>query len=147
MSSKSLFSREIDPFVQASVVFGGSIFFILVFKIMHWLGISEYESYIPWTMSAAALLFYGLFNTVLSLSYKNQIKYWFRSIPAYLALMIIGGLVSYLLSGLSINEAMTFRWLYIVFTIGYLAFISIVIFMRKVVLLAQKQDKKLRGEE
>ena len=147
MSSDSLFAKEVNPFKQAGVVYIGSVVFMLLFWIMSLLGIMEYEQHLPWTMSAAALLFYALFNSVLSLSFKDQNYYWGRSIIAFMALMVIGGLTSYLISGQSIGEAKTFRWLYIVFTIGYLAFLSIVRLMRKVVQIAQRQDKRLRGEE
>lgn len=147
MAAQSLFTREIDPFRQAAWVFAGSLVFTFLFKILGDIGIGNNEPYLPWTMSAAGLLFFGVLNSVLSLSYENQTKYWLRSAGAFLSLMIIGGLVSYALSGLSINDAMSFRWLYVVFTFGYLAFLSIVRLMRKIVLIAQKQDKKLRGEE
>ncbi len=147
MASKSLFAREIDPFVQAAYVFGGSIFFTLLSKFMSSVGIGGYEAHVPWTMSAAALMFFALFNSVFSLSCQNQNRYWFRSIIAYIGLVLLGGMFSYLLSGLSISEAKSFKWIYLLFTFGYLTFLSIVTLMRKIVGIAQKQDRRLRGEE
>ena len=147
MASKSLFSREIDPFAQAAYVFAGSVFFTLLSKLIASIGITGYEAHLPWSMSAAALMFFALFNSIFSLSCKNQNRYWFRSIIAFAALMLIGGLFSYLVSGLTISEAKSFKWIYVLFTFGYLAFLSIVTFMRKIVSIAQKQDRRLRGEE
>jgi len=48
---------------------------------------------------------------------------------------------------MSIYEAKSFRWIYIVFTFGYLLFLCILRAMRKIVHIAQKQDARLRGEE
>lgn len=45
------------------------------------------------------------------------------------------------------DEAGSFRWLYIVFALTYLVFISIVNMMRKIMEIAKKQDARLRGEE
>ena len=147
MADKSIFSKKIDPFRQAAGVFAGTMVFTLLFEIFDWTGIAASQDYLPWTMSAAGVLFFALLNSILSLAYENQNKYWLKSFGAYASLMIVGGLVSYLLSGLTIGEAMSFRWLYIVFTIGYIVFLTIVRLMRKVVLIAKKQDKALRGEQ
>ena len=147
MKEESIFSRKIDPFKQAVGVFAGTLMFTLLFKILEWTGISEAKKYLPWTMSAAGLLFFSILNSVLSLAYESQNQYWLKSLGAFVALMIIGGLVSYGLSGMSIGEAMSFKWLYTVFTIGYIVFLTIVRLMRKIVLIAKKQDKALRGEE
>lgn len=144
--ASSIFSKEIDPLTQAIYVFAGSLMFTLLFKIFEWTGMTSAQSYLPWTMSAAGLLFYGLFNSVMSLSAENINKYWARSIMCFGGLMIVGGLVSYLISGQTISEAMSFKWLYLVFTFGYLLFLSIVRAMKKVVQIAKKQDAKLRGE-
>jgi len=147
MTEQSIFTRQVDPFIQAGYVLIGIVLFTLLFKIFNWIGMSEFQAHLPWSMSAAGLLFFGLFNSVMSLSFQNQNRYWLRSIMAFAGLMIIGGVFSYVLSGQTISEAKSFRWLYIVFTIGYLAFLTIVRLMRKIVLIAKKQDKRLRGEE
>ena len=147
MPEESIFSKKVDPFLQAGYVFLGILFFTFLFKLMNWIGVTQWQSYLPWSMSAAGLLFFGIFNSVMSLAFQNQNKYWFKSIIAYACLMLFGGLFSYLLSGQSLGETMSFRWLYIVFTIGYIAFLSIVRFVRKIILIAKKQDKRLRGEE
>tara|TARA_B100000497_G_C7511870_1_gene311742 strand:- start:212 stop:655 length:444 start_codon:yes stop_codon:yes gene_type:complete len=147
MTEVSIFSRKIDPFYQALSVFLGSLFFVFLFRIIEWVGIAEAKDYLPWTMSAAGLLFFAILNSILSLAYENQNLYWLKSIVAFILLVVIGGLVSYLISGLSLNEAMSFRWLYIVFSVGYIVFLTIVRLMRKIVLIAKKQDKALRGEE
>ena len=54
--------------------------------------------------------------------------------------------MSWAFSGLTIDEAGSFRWLYVVFTMGYIILLAIVRSMRRIVAMAQKQDKRLRGE-
>ncbi|MEE9373096.1 MAG: hypothetical protein V3V00_08595 [Saprospiraceae bacterium] len=147
MTNNSLFSKQIHPVKQAIFVFAGSMVFTFLFKIFDWIGLAEAQDHMPWTMSAAALLFFSIFNSVMSLAFDDQKWYWMRSFLAFVGLIIVGGMVSYLLSGVPIGEAKSFKWLYLVFSIGYLVFLSIVRLIRKIVLIAKKQDKKLRGEE
>jgi len=147
MTEDSIFSKQINPFKQAGIVFLGSLLFTLLFKIFDWTGMAAQPDYLPYTMNAAGLLFFALFNSVMSLSYQNQNVYWLKSIIAYALFMIVGTLVSRYISGVPLDEAMSFRWLYIVFTIGYVVFLVIVRLMRKIVLIAKKQDARLRGEE
>lgn len=143
----SIFSKKIDPFVQIGIVFLGVLGFTLIFKIFDWTGLAAQPDYLPYTMNAAGLLFFALFNSVLSLAYTQQNRYWLKSLLAYVILMVVGTLFSRFVSGVPLSEAMSFRWLYIVFSIGYIVFLCIVRLMRKIVLIAKKQDARLRGEE
>jgi hypothetical protein len=59
----------------------------------------------------------------------------------------VGGLLAYLISGLSIDEAGSYKWILFIFTFCYILFLSIVRAMKKIVTIAQKQDKRLRGED
>ena len=64
-----------------------------------------------------------------------------------MAVAAVGGLLAHYISGLSMDEAGHFRWLYICFTFTFLVFLSIVNLMRKIVDIAKRQDARLRGEE
>ena len=147
MSDNSIFNKQIDPFKQAAIIYLGSMMFTFLFKIFDWTGMAPQPVYLPYVMTAAGILFFALFNSVLSLAFKDQNAYWLRSIMAFVSLMILGSLTSWLISGVPLGEAMSFKWLYIVFTIGYVVFLVIVRLMRKIVLIAKKQDARLRGEE
>jgi hypothetical protein len=41
-----------------------------------------------------------------------------------------------------ISEAASFKWIFMVVTFGYLLFLSLMRFMRKVVFLAQQEDNR-----
>ena len=65
----------------------------------------------------------------------------------FIALLVGGGFLAYLVSGVTIDEAGSFRWLYVVLTMGYLIFLAIVQSMKRIVDIAIQQDKRLRNEE
>ncbi len=132
---------------QAIAVLIGMPVMMLLFMIPSWLGMFELADYFPWTVAAAFTLLFGVINSVLSLGAKDQNKYWGSSIMSYMGVLVVGGLMAWLISGQSIYEAKSFRWIYIVFTFGYLLFLSVVRAMRKIVQIAQEQDARLRGEE
>lgn len=67
-------------------------------------------------------------------------RYWTRSILGYIALAGIGALLAWGFSSLSINDAGSYRWIYIVLTFGYLFFLSMIGFMRKIVDFAQREE-------
>ena len=67
-------------------------------------------------------------------------KYWGRSIYSFMGLALGSGLTAYLFSSLTISEAGSYRWIYVVLTVGYLVFLSIVTFMRRIVEFAQKEE-------
>lgn len=100
-----------------------------------------------YTLIITAMMIFSIFNSIISLSSENRNTYWLHSLIGFILMTIIGCISAYLLSGMTIDEAGSFRWLILVFSFGYILFISIVRVMRKIVELAQKQDGRLRGEE
>ena len=81
-----------------------------------------------------------MFNSVFSLSAENMLKYWGRSIYSYLGLAFASGVAAYFFSAMSIDEAGSYRWIYIVLTIGYLVFLGMMAFMRQIVEFAQREE-------
>ena len=141
-----LFDKEINPFYQCLVVLISIPVFTFLFYVPSWSGWTEVPQHQAWTESASMLSMFGVCNSVLSLSADNVTPYWNKSIYSYIIVCVVGGAMAWWFSGLSISEAKSFKWIYIVFTFGYLLFLSIVSLMRKIVFIAQEQDKRLRGE-
>ena len=52
------------------------------------------------------------------------------------------GVLAYIFSSMTITEAGSFKWIFMVLTFGYLLFLSVMRFMRKIVEIAQKEDDK-----
>lgn len=126
--------KSISPFLQGAVV----LFFMLVFMGFGAIGSSDPR--FPWVSVCAMLLFFALFNTLLSIPVEDLTHYWWKSILSFVLLAVIGGFIAQAVSGLSIDEAGSARWIYIVFSVGYLVFISIVQIIKLVIFLAQRQE-------
>ena len=137
---------HMSPFIQI-----GLILFVMLIWIgggigLSRLGILTENPHFPWLVSASMLLFFAIFNCAFSLNAPDVNRYWMHSIMSYVVLVIVAGGLAYLITGISIYEARSMKWMYFVFTFGYLVFLSIVNFMRIIVKLAQREDNSLRGD-
>ena len=139
-NNTSVFEKAYNPILQASVIFGAVLVINLLSKLIKLTGLLDFSERFPWMIAAAFMLFYAMFNSVFSLSAKNMMQYWGRSIYSFMGLAAASGLTAYLFSSLSINEAGSFRWIYIVLTVGYLVFLCMMTFIKNVVEYAQKEE-------
>ena len=141
-SQTSFMNRVFNPILQAFIVFSGLVIFMLTAKIIKMSGSIFVNDRIFWVIAGTAILFFALFNSVISLAVKDMNQYWTRSTASYAVLMVLSGSMAYLFSSMTISEAGTFRWIFMVLTFGYLLFLSIMRFMRKIVQIAQQEDNK-----
>ncbi len=100
----------------------------------------EVEQRFPWTIAAAFLLFFAAMNAIYSVFSSNMDKYWTRSILSFVGLAALSALLAQLFSKLTMNEAGSYKWIYIVLTIGYLVFLLMLTAMRKIVDFAQREE-------
>ncbi len=142
METNSLFSKAIHPFKLALAVL---IFCLLSFGVVS-AGLIGEGPIVYWEAAFISLLIFVVFSSVLSFSYPDKGKYFLYSIISFIAIAGLGGVSAHYLSGVPIDEAGSFRWLYIVFTFTYLVLLSIVNLMFTIIQLAKKQDARLRGE-
>ena len=141
----SILLRELDPFILAGSLLTLSCLVMLIsFSIFQSQDEPDWSKI--WLIASSFVLCYVIFNSILSYSANNINRYWTRSFIGYVALILISGGVAYALSGIPIDEAGTYKWLYVVFTMCFLIFLVIVRLMRTILDLAQKQDKNLRNE-
>ena len=141
----SIFEKDISPYKQGLIILISTLFFHLMI-----LTVASTDSFLSrtyWTVSIAMVLVYALFNSIISLSTKDQNSYYLKSIITYVLLCISGGILAYLFSKKNIDEAGPYRWMYIVFTMVYILILVIIRTMRVIVTLAQKKDKRMRGED
>ena len=98
------------------------------------------DNYPPfyWMSATAFLLLYAIFNSLISLSTDNS-SYWGSSIIMFILLAVIAGSIAYGLSGIGIYDAGSYSFIYVVVSFGYLVFISIMGFVKKIVSFAQKE--------
>ncbi len=135
----SIYEQRFDPVKQAAIALAGVLVFNLVAKALQLGGAVEGNRF-PWMTAASFMLLFALFNSVFSVATDNMMKYWGRSLYSFMGLAVIAGLLAWAFSGLTISEAGSYRWIYIVVTIGYLVFLAMMAFMRQVVDFAQKEE-------
>ncbi len=133
-SENSIFERKIDPLYQAGV----TLIAVLVVDIIG-TTISTGGRF-AWLCAASFMLFFALFNAVLSAASDNMLKYWGRSIYAFMGLAVGAGLLAWAFTGLTIYEAGSYMWIYLVVTVGYLVFLSLIAMIKNVVTFAQREE-------
>jgi len=79
-TNDTFFEKAKNPVIQASVVLGISIIFMVFAKVASLTGAAEFKDYFPWTISASFLLFFTVLNSIFSLSSDDINSYWIRSI-------------------------------------------------------------------
>lgn len=134
-----------SPFIQSGSAIGLSLLIAIILKLCLATDTGESSGIIFWEFSFSLLLGYMMFNSLFSLQSNDRMIYFRNSIFAFMLLAAVGGCIAWLFSGIKLDEAGSFRWLYIVFTFVYLVFLTIVNLMRKVIDYARKQDNRLRG--
>jgi hypothetical protein len=132
--------KTYNPIMQAAFALGSAIAFMLIVKIMKWSGVMALNDRTFWIIAGTAILSFALFNSILSLTSKDMNKYWVYSTASYAVLMVACGGLAYVFSTMTMAQAGSFRWIFIVLTFGYLLFLSMMRFMRKIVSIAQKED-------
>ena len=146
-SDKSIFEYKISPFMQGGAVLAAIFVFILITIVFGKLGLADTDTGTPWLVACSMTFFFAIGNSVLSLAADDLNTYWWQSILTYVLLVVLGGTIAYLFSGVSMDEVGSYRWLYVVFTFGHILFLSIARTMKRLVKIAQEQDGRLRGEE
>ncbi|MDO8971491.1 MAG: hypothetical protein Q7U74_12430, partial [Saprospiraceae bacterium] len=68
------------------------------------------------------------------------VKYWGASIYSYLALAFCTSMAAWGFSGIPLRDAGSYRWIYIVVTIGFIVFLSMVNMMKIIVKFAEKEE-------
>ncbi|NNE29128.1 MAG: hypothetical protein HKN16_05805 [Saprospiraceae bacterium] len=135
----SFFYKAHHPGIQATIVFIAGLVVTLMAKLIHYAGILEVSDRFPWMSAASFLLFFSVFNSIFSLSAPDLNKYWTKSMLSFGALVLMSGLVAWGISSMDINEAGSYRWIFMVLTFGYLVFLSILGFLKRIVEFAEKE--------
>ncbi len=136
----SILDKAYDPVLQAVSLLLVVLIIMLITKMMTSMGWVETLPEFPWSIAATFLLFFAIANSISSISAKDLNKYWGRSMMSFAGLAIGSGFLAYFFSSVSIGDARTYKWIFIVLTIGYMVFLSIIGFMKRIVEFAEKED-------
>ncbi len=139
-SDNSIFYKKVNPLFQAAIVLGLGLVIMIGGKLLGMTNVLKVSELFPWMTTAAFLLFFAMFNSIFSLSAKDLNKYWTTSILSYAGLAVGLGLSAYLISSISVNDAGSYRWIITILTFGYLVFLSMVGFIKRIVEFAEKEE-------
>lgn len=140
MSETSIFEKKIDPIYQA----GGVLVAVFISQAIGSAISAGTDDLVTnrwaWLCAASFLLFYALFNAIMSATSNNILKYWGRSLYSFIGLALGSGLLAWAFSGVPIGDAGSYKWIFFVVTFGYLVFMSMIAIMKNVVEFAQKEE-------
>ena len=111
---------------------------VLVSSIGYVAGAVGTNPLFPWIIFSAFLLFYAVYNSIISVNAKQILYYFQRSIFGFLLYILVGSTLSKVISGLGMSEAGSMRWLIVVFSISYLIFFVIMVLAKKIIEYAQR---------
>jgi hypothetical protein len=132
--------NENNPPAQALIVFCAGLIVMLATFLVSLIDKSWVSPRFYWLTAASFLLFFSVFNSVSSLISKNVLHFWARSIYSYMGLALLSGIIAWRFSGISIYDAGTYSWIYVVVTIVYVVFLTLVRSMKMIVEFAQKEE-------
>lgn len=130
-----------SPFHQASMA--GSL--ILIACLVDSL-LKHDETFIgkgtsTWTIATSIMLCFSFYNALVSLKIDKIVAYWRNSVFSLLGLMTGSYILCYLITGIHIDEAGTFRWLWLVILLTWAVFFAIARSIKRIIEIANKQDQ------
>ncbi|MBU6340474.1 MAG: hypothetical protein KGS48_03175 [Bacteroidetes bacterium] len=128
------------PPLQAALILALGLLLMLSGWLLTVLHIFEQESLFPWSISTAFLLLFALFNSLLSLRADNFNRYFGQSVYSFMGLALCSGTAAWLFSGVPLQDAGSYKWIHVVVTFGFLVFLSMVNFMKRIVTFAEREE-------
>ncbi|MEM7102706.1 MAG: hypothetical protein AAF502_06175 [Bacteroidota bacterium] len=140
-SITTVFFKNIqNPFQQLAIVLATSGFIMLIGFLIKASGATVVSPEFPWLTSAAFILVYSVLTAVAAISSADIESYFRKSILAFVALIIASGLLASLFSGISINSAGTYKYIYVILVIVYLALLSIGGIIKRISMAIQREE-------
>ncbi|MCH2045997.1 MAG: hypothetical protein MK212_17915 [Saprospiraceae bacterium] len=135
--SKYIELNVIHPYKQASAAFAAALLFMFVGKFI------IKEPAFAWQASTAMLLFFTVFNAATGIFVNSFKKYLQGSMIGFVSLILGTGLVSTLVSGVSIKDpSHSYRTIYIVLILGFFTLLAMSFLIRGVVDFLSAKDKQ-----
>ncbi len=143
----TLTKRTANPIVQAVLLIFAAVLIMLAGKAVGAIGLIKVGQTFPWMSAAAFLLFYAIVNSVYRFSPDRPKNYVLWSIVAFILLAAGNSAAAWLLSGLSIDQAGFYRWIYFTFFIGMLVFLSIVGMIQFLIGIMNEEERRMKQGE
>lgn len=115
--------------------------FIVMF--LRWLfekmGIMEVDALFPWTIATSFLLLFAIAVNISGLRSEKNLT-WTVSKFSFMALALLNGIAARIFSGIPLDEAGSFKFIYLVVAVGFLVFFTIITMMKSIVAFAEKEE-------
>lgn len=129
--------QVVSPKIQAALVVGASLFFMLISKMV-------FDDPLKiWLVSAAMILLHSIMANIQSILVADFVAYTKESIFSFLFTFIILGGLSTFFSGLSIFDANSYRTIYIVLLVTFFLFFGIIVVIKSFLSFLKQKDDKL----
>lgn len=141
MAFLSNFLHNIEkPLIQAAAIIV-SVFVVNIGSLLvKATGLIDITNRFPWLNAASFMLFFAVLNSIYSITAKSVPHYWGLSMYSFMLVAGVSGLQAWAFSGISIVDAGSYMWIYVVVTFGYLVFLTIMAVLKKVVAFAEKEE-------
>lgn len=140
----SFFAKSMNPYIIAGFCLAGALLFMILGTFTNSIGATSLSERFPYISIGSFMLLFAVYNAIFSLNAADLNKYWMKSFLAYVGLVAGGLLFAYLFSSLWLPG--TFRWIFSILTFGYLAFLSIMGFVKRVFLIVKREDERMHGK-
>ena len=101
----------------------------------------------PWLSSAAYILLFAIFNSVISIASSDLEKYMKHSLFSFAIVLFISAGMAYVFSGISISDAGSYKWIYSVLFIAYIALLSIGGLIKRIALALAKEEEMWKNNQ
>lgn len=136
----SFYEKSFDPLWLLLLLGGAQLVLILGAKLLEVMNLLETSERFPWMTGAAMLFIFSMFAALLLVSTKDIPKYIGRAIYGFMGLVLSTNLVAWLFTGKTINEVGSYRWMYLVLTVGFVVFLGIMVFVRQIITFAEEEE-------
>jgi hypothetical protein len=140
MAKFSLAEGMDRPIVQAVLVFAAALAFMVLGWLLTVTHVWHADRLFAWSVAAALALIFALLNSLMCIRASSFAKYWGESMYSYMALALGNGTAAWLFSGVPLGQAGTYRWIFVVVSFGFLVFLSMVNFMKRIVQFAEREE-------
>lgn len=142
-----MFEKFKSPFYQLGAVLGLTIIMIGVASLLPATPYAKTSEIMPWVVVCSMILFFSMLNSAMSFNADNGAKYWLHSMISFGTLLIIGSILAWIVTGISIYQAGSVSWIYKVLTFGYLILMSIVNLVKFLLMLSKQKDEKILNKQ
>lgn len=129
------------PHIQAGLGLAVIVVFILGGAAFSGVG-GETSDRWGYQAAATGMLLFGMGNALMSLGADNINRYWITSFVCYAVVVGVGISLAWLQTGHWITDpgAGSYKWIFLVLSVGYLVILSIVSAMKNIVNFAEREE-------